>query len=165
MRVEESVGELRIIKPGAERISERLGLAVAGVMIGMPGTFALLSAWQEITAAAPSVAWGVLLSEIAAFLFWKAARLGDLVCVVRFDLDRKTLEREGRVLARFDEVRAVRYVVDASWNHHILAVVHHKRGFRDVFLCSLSGAPSDRAVFEQAAARIAEVVGVRVEHR
>lgn len=164
MRVEESASELRIIKPGAERASERQALTVAGVMIGMPGTFALLSAWPEVTAMGPGLIWGVGLSLCAAALLWKAMRLGDLVWAVRFDRDRKTLEHAGRVVARFDGVRAVRYIADGSWNR-LSVVVHHKRGLRDVLLCDLSGTPADLVVFEQAASRIAEVVGVRVEHR
>jgi hypothetical protein len=171
LRVEENGSELRLIKPGVDRVTERLGWSLGAGVLGLCGAFALAGAWQQVTEVGPSIVWGASLLLIGACMLWKAARLQDVVWIVRADPEKRTLERAGRVVARFDEVRCVRCRVlptRSGQQHEITVVVNRGRTYRDVILCSTTTpfpSAAERVAFEQAAARIADAIGTRVEHR
>jgi hypothetical protein len=167
LRVEEANEQLRVVVPASARVSERLGWSLAGGVLGLLGTMALASIWAQITTLGRGLAWAIPLLFVASCLFAKAARLGDIVWT--FDRGKQTLEHAGRVVARFNELGSARCRVSTGRSgaplYELVIVLRRNRSFRDVRLASTaqafgSGTPAQRAHFEQAAARIADILHV-----
>jgi hypothetical protein len=166
MRFEESDGELRIITPGAERDYTRAVLLIIGGLFGAFSTFLFFEAWSDSAAQsrAPGVSLGIVASLLSAWALWGVMHLGDDVWRINFDYEQRAVLRQGDIVARFDEVLAVRYNTD-NQSHGLVLVLKSGRYCWDVSLHSTLGTAADSEVFEQAASRIAEILGVRFENR
>jgi hypothetical protein len=165
MRFEEHGGELRIIQPGAERVTERHSLHWVSALIGIPGTAFVYYAWFSGVSQQKALATGVALSLISAWAFWKSERLRDAVWTLRINREKRALELPSGVVAGFDEVRVVRCSAIENKHHTLTLVVQRNRGFQDILLCHMTGQDSDKAVFEAASAALAQLIGARHESR